>query len=106
MKIRVHDIGETFDAYSVVSTAYNSRQMFANLDYLMVQQHQSSQNILQKLSRRFTFHSKVFSKLLVRSQFVRIKSTLSDSLLVSHEVPQRAIYSPFCIYINDLPFAS
>ena len=48
MKIRVHDIGETLDAYSVVSTTYDSREMFANLDYLIVQQHQSSQNTLQK----------------------------------------------------------
>ena len=48
MKIRVHDIGETLDAYSVVSTTYDSRKMFANLDYLIVQQHQSSQNTLQK----------------------------------------------------------
>ena len=76
MKIRVYDIGEAFDAYSEVS------EIFTN--------------------RRFIFHGKLFSKLLrcpppgVLSQFVRINSTLSGSLLVSHEVPQGAIFSPFC----------
>ena len=37
MKIRVHDIGKTFDAYSVVSIAYSNREMFANLDDWIVQ---------------------------------------------------------------------
>ena len=51
MKIRVHDIGKTFDAYSVVSIAYSSREMFANLDDWIVKQRQSSQNTLQKFSQ-------------------------------------------------------
>ena len=40
-------------------------------------------------------------------QRVRIGSTLSDPLLITHGVPQGAILSPllFCIYLNDLPHA-
>ena len=39
-----------------------------------------------------------------RSQAVRIGSTLSDVLPITHGVPQGAIWSPllFCIYLNDL----
>ena len=42
-----------------------------------------------------------------RSQAVRIGSTLSDALPITHGVPQSAILSPllFCIYLNDLPNA-
>ena len=42
-----------------------------------------------------------------RVQQVQIGSTLSDPLLITHEVPQGAILFPlhFCIYLNDLPYA-
>ena len=42
-----------------------------------------------------------------RTQSVRINSTLSDPLPITHGVPQGAILSPslFCIYLNDLPDA-
>ena len=48
------------------------------------------------------------SYLTGRVQRVRIGSTLSDPLLITHGVPQGAILSPllFCIYLNDLPHAS
>lgn len=42
-----------------------------------------------------------------RSQRVRIGSTVSSPLIITHGVPQGAILSPllFCIYLNDLPSA-
>jgi retron-type reverse transcriptase len=45
------------------------------------------------------------SYLTRRFQKVRIGSSLSTALPITHGVPQRAILSPllFCIYTNDLP---
>ena len=42
-----------------------------------------------------------------RRQYVRIGSAYSDTLSITHRVPQGAILSPllFCIYRNDLPTA-
>ena len=42
-----------------------------------------------------------------RYQYVKIDSTHSDTVSITHGVPQGAILSPllFCIYLNDLPSA-
>ena len=47
------------------------------------------------------------SYLSSRYQYVRIESTHSNTLLITHGVPQGAILSPliFCIYLNGLPLA-
>ena len=47
------------------------------------------------------------SYLSSRYQYVRIWSTHSDALPITHGVPQGAILSTllFCIYLNDLPLA-
>ena len=47
------------------------------------------------------------SYLSSRYQYVRIGSTHSDTLPITHGVPQGAILSPvlFCIYLNGLPLA-
>ena len=48
------------------------------------------------------------SYLSSRYQYMRIGSTHSDTLPITHGVPQGAILSPlpFCIYLNGLPLAS
>ena len=48
------------------------------------------------------------SYLSSRYQYVRIGSTHSDTLPITHGVPQGAILSPLlsCIYLNDLPLPS
>ena len=47
------------------------------------------------------------SYLTGRSQFVRIGTSVSSSLDITHGVPQGAILSPllFSIYVNELPLA-
>ena len=70
------------------------------------------QRLLRKLSNveasKETIHC--FSSYLAdRVQSIRIDSTLSDPLQVSHGVPQGArdfVFAAFCTYINDLPEAA
>ena len=68
----------------------------------------NQQLLLQKLNHVGASHSAVSwfrSYLNGRTQSVRIGSTISSSLLITHGVPQGAIFSPvlFCIYLSDLP---
>lgn len=68
------------------------------------------QKLLLKLSKVGASPSTIKwfkSYLTGRFQSVRIDSTLSDPLPITHGVPQGAILSPllFCIYLNDLPSA-
>ena len=66
------------------------------------------QLLLQKLNYVGASHSAVSwfrSYLYGRAQSVRIGSTISSRLPITHGVPQGAIFSPilFCIYLSDLP---
>ena len=66
------------------------------------------QLLLQKLNHVGASHSAVSwfrSYLNGRTQSVRIGSTISSHLPITHGVPQGAIFSPilFCIYLSDLP---
>ena len=66
------------------------------------------QLLLQKLNHIGASHSAVSwfcSYLNGRTQSVRIGSTISSRLPITHGVPQGAIFSPilFCIYLSDLP---
>ena len=66
------------------------------------------QLLLQKLNHVRASHSAVSwfrSYLNGRTQSVRIGSTISSRLPITHGVPQGAIFSPilFCIYLSDLP---
>ena len=66
------------------------------------------QLLLQKLNHVGASHDAVSwfrSYLNGRTQSVRIGSTISSRLPITHGVPQGAIFSPilFCIYLSDLP---